>query len=77
MSKRVEYVTSRECDIIEGAGAWCVIESTPDADIAISQHETEQEACAAWSAAKGWHNVSEQERKAMQKKIIDTLLKRV
>jgi hypothetical protein len=77
MNKRIEYITSRECEAVEG-GAWCVIESTPDADIAISQHETETEAnCAAWSAAKGWHNVSEQERREMQKKVIDTLLKRV
>ena len=38
---KVEFVTSRECDAVEGGGAWCVIERKRTHDEVISQHDTE------------------------------------
>lgn len=44
---RVEYVTARECDIITGDAAWCVIERTRVADVVVSQHGEDEAAAKA------------------------------
>ena len=50
---KVEFVTSRECDAVEGGGAWCVIEHKRTHDEVISQHATEQDAqINGWRLAK-------------------------